>query len=395
MTWYVNATDEAAKEHSDDLGQAQLVTGTKKKWRSEMTDPALGKWDVTTTGGLATPVPAAGVLAVALGTVAGAGFSMISKEIFTVPSLVNVGFRLSQKIANNEFYIELVKWTPTNPLTPFDGFGTVDETCVAAWRVAGTDTTSVTIARSEVNNGQAGRTQSGNITTVTHSGSDATFSLRLESDEVWFTSRTPNSTGSQSAAAGVSQLVVPDPNAYYKIRIRALNNGVPATNTTVTIYYAQAIDLTEVNVTVQGGDGSQAPGQALPVSLINTPTVSSAATVSSTVTSGSLSRVKSAATTNATNLKATSGRVYGIIVSNTSAAIKYLKFYNKATAPTVGTDTPVLTIAIPVGGQPVQLAFPNPLPFATGIGYAITGAVADADTTATAVDDVTGAILWV
>lgn len=104
-------------------------------------------------------------------------------------------------------------------------------------------------------------------------------------------------------------------------------------------------------------------------------------------------RVASAATTNATSVKATPGRVYGIALANTSAAAKFVKLYNKASAPTVGTDTPVHTIAL-AAGQRVDLSWPVGMPFSTGIAYAITGAVADSDTTAVAANDVHGGLLY-
>jgi hypothetical protein len=104
-------------------------------------------------------------------------------------------------------------------------------------------------------------------------------------------------------------------------------------------------------------------------------------------------RVLAAATTNATSVKTTAGRVYGYSLSNPSAAVKSFKFYDMATAPTVGTSTPALTIVIPAG-QTVSASFPFPIPFTTGIAYAITGLATDADTTAVAVNDVNGMFLY-
>lgn len=100
--------------------------------------------------------------------------------------------------------------------------------------------------------------------------------------------------------------------------------------------------------------------------------------------------VSSAATTNATSGKASSGTVYSIDCLNTSAAVKFLKLYNKATAPTVGTDTPVLTIALPPNNVAKAMTFHQGMYFSAGIAYAITGAAADADATAVAAGDVVG-----
>jgi hypothetical protein len=98
----------------------------------------------------------------------------------------------------------------------------------------------------------------------------------------------------------------------------------------------------------------------------------------------------SAATTNATSLKASAGQLYWLYVSNVNAAARYIKFYDKATAPTVGTDTPVLTILVPgnAAGAGGTVPIPSGIAFGTGIAYAITTGVAVADTGAVAANEI-------
>ena len=106
---------------------------------------------------------------------------------------------------------------------------------------------------------------------------------------------------------------------------------------------------------------------------------------------GALSlRVMSAATTNATSVKASPGVVRQVILSNTGS-VAYFKLYNKATAPTVGTDTPLATYAIPAGGV-LNFNPPGGKFFSAGIASAITGLAPDADTTAVGLNQVTGSI---
>lgn len=100
--------------------------------------------------------------------------------------------------------------------------------------------------------------------------------------------------------------------------------------------------------------------------------------------------VSAAASTNATLAKASAGDIFHIEATNTTAALKFLKIYNKASAPTVGTDTPVLTIPLQPSNVPTVRTFPKGMYFSTGIAYAITGAAADADTTALVAGDVVG-----
>jgi hypothetical protein len=99
-------------------------------------------------------------------------------------------------------------------------------------------------------------------------------------------------------------------------------------------------------------------------------------------------RLISAASTNATSVKASAGTVYGMMLFNANAAVRYVKFYDKASSPTVGTDTPSLTIPLPPTNGGVVWPLPLPAGFTTGIALAITTGVADADTGAVAANDI-------
>jgi hypothetical protein len=106
-----------------------------------------------------------------------------------------------------------------------------------------------------------------------------------------------------------------------------------------------------------------------------------------------IAKVFSAASTNATVVKASAGRIVGYQLANTTAAAKFVKFFNKATAPVPGTDVPVFTAVIPANGISVVSHLIG-LGFATGIGYSITNLVADLDVTAVAAADVVGHIAF-
>jgi len=102
-------------------------------------------------------------------------------------------------------------------------------------------------------------------------------------------------------------------------------------------------------------------------------------------------KLVSAATTNATSVKASAGTVYMITASNVNAAVRYLKLYNKASAPTVGTDVPVLTFAIPgaTTGAGTNIPIPNVgVNFGTGIAFALTTEATDAGSTGVAVSEI-------
>jgi hypothetical protein len=91
-------------------------------------------------------------------------------------------------------------------------------------------------------------------------------------------------------------------------------------------------------------------------------------------------------------VKASAGTVYGLWFSNTATATRFLKFYNATAASvTVGTTTPVLTIALP-GNTSDDISgvfsIAQGIAFGTAITVAATTGVADNDTGAPAANDV-------
>jgi len=97
--------------------------------------------------------------------------------------------------------------------------------------------------------------------------------------------------------------------------------------------------------------------------------------------------VNSAATTNAAVIKSTAANFYGLSVMNTSATTKYVRLYSKATAPTVGTDVPIMVVAVPATSSK-EIEYVPALRIGTGLGVAITGGAAVNDATAVAAGDV-------
>lgn len=98
--------------------------------------------------------------------------------------------------------------------------------------------------------------------------------------------------------------------------------------------------------------------------------------------------VNSAATTNATAINAKPTRLVSLVASNINAAARFVKLYDKATAPVVGTDVPLVTIPIPAGGS-VSLALGAiGMQLNNGLALAITTLGTDADATAVAAGEV-------
>lgn len=127
------------------------------------------------------------------------------------------------------------------------------------------------------------------------------------------------------------------------------------------------------NITLRAADGNAlvALDAPIPAGLNNIGAVTPA--------TGTAFILATAATTNSTVLKVGTGSLYELTISNTTAAPVYVKLYNKATGPTVGTDIPISTHLIPANAD-VTLEFgPIGKRFAAGIALATTAGIAATD----------------
>lgn len=376
---------EVIVSRADAGGDAGLISGTKVRYRREFNDPALPAFDVVTGPGM-TVSTAGGALVVTSGTTPGAVTTITTKQTFSAPFRAAFGVKLSQKLLNQEFYVEAVA---------VNADGTLDETVVAAWRMAGVDATSTTSARVEVRNGGPARTQSGTITVSSH-GVDSIAELVLESDEVQFHTRPADNTGARIGST-VRNNVSPDPTRRYALRYRIVNGATaPASSSTMTSAFLTCLDYTELQVELTGGPGNQNGSSALSVLIAGGNVGVSNGTIgaSPSVTGTSPFKVgPSSASTNATLLKNSGGRIYGYQFANTSAAWRYVKFYNLTTLPVPGTSAVYYTVPL-APNSCTDLEQAVPIAHTVGIGYAITAGAADNDTTVVAAGDVVGHIQY-
>lgn len=116
-------------------------------------------------------------------------------------------------------------------------------------------------------------------------------------------------------------------------------------------------------------------------------------------TSGGLSigHLVAAATNNATSLKGSAGQLYGASVYNNTSYPVYLKFCNKATACTCGTnsgsDTILYTVAAQAGTQR-EIHTEEGIAFSTGIAYCAVKGITDTDNTSLAASDASIDLLY-
>lgn len=157
-------------------------------------------------------------------------------------------------------------------------------------------------------------------------------------------------------------------------------------NLKISIWHADGA----VGADVVNGAGGDAAGNAVDVLFTRAyAMIWNGTTWDRLVSPNATSRIVSAAaSTNATVAKASAGRVFTITGRNVNAAARFLKIYNKATAPVVGTDTPTHTIPLaPTANFSFSLEGRY---FSTGIAYALTTGVADADAGALTAGDIIG-----
>jgi len=167
-------------------------------------------------------------------------------------------------------------------------------------------------------------------------------------------------------------------------------SGTAANATAIKVDNSAVTQPVSGTVTVQ-----QSTASNLKVDLSGTAANSTAIKISAApATSGGLSIYRNISlVATGVNIKASAGQVYGLMIYNGATSTRFVKLYNKATAPTVGTDTPILTLPIPSGAS-VAVDYSSGIAFGTGIGIGATQLVGDSDTTAPASNEVVVNVLY-
>lgn len=138
----------------------------------------------------------------------------------------------------------------------------------------------------------------------------------------------------------------------------------------------QTVTMYTQEVTKIAGQGTNRSDLAMPVTPVGSFTITEGAVISPSVYT-----LTTLATTNASSVKTSAGNLYSIVATNLTATTMYLKIYNKASAPTVGTDIPIMTIPLPANDIKVLEFGRVGIRPSLGIALAVTGGLADSDTT--------------
>lgn len=381
-----------------------VVSDVSARWADDFGGNVLdtNKWDVETATGSMTYSVGSSNLSVLMNTTANAELRLLSKQVFTIPFDISVIMLMSQRIANNQVFIEAVEVDESG--TPI-----INANKAGDWRNRASillDSTTATTGKLETvgEGASVALSQSGTITTT---ATAVGLGMELRAFDCQMLSWTPDTAAVRNSTIVLNSSEVPDPNKRYKLRLRFVNGAsAPATSTTVTIKRIYVQDVTEMSVEICSGRGDNNAQRAVPVNVVSQVVSVIAAGTNAIGDVGSIARatagaltsvsrlLSAAATSNPTSVKASAGRLYKVQGYNAATAVRYLKLYNKASAPTVGTDTPVVTLALaPAAAFDLDLG-PIGQYFATGIAYALTTGNPDADTGALTAADIVGMNLW-
>ena len=191
-------------------------------------------------------------------------------------------------------------------------------------------------------------------------------------NSTWVTTTNQNITGNTIAASNTFSVI-----GLFRVALlgaRYFRLRITTVGTSSTYDFAYTFNPRTTNANVQ----SVNVANTVPIQL--TPTASYGYNTYHTLIS--------AATTNATNVKASSAAITNIRLTNTTVTTKYFKLYSLSAAPTVGTSVPILNFAIePNSSQNIDFGV-YPIRLGNGFSYAITGGQALLDATAVGAGDV-------
>ncbi len=388
------------------------ITTARAKFRDAfLTFDTTDNWTLVQTGSGQTITVAGATggsryLNIASGTTINSETIIVSRQTFKAPSSVLVGLSMSQRIANCDAFVEIVEVDDTGAVLtdttqPSAVFNNARN--AAAFQFTGTTATSQRIQVRQ--DGLSEESAAITLTTTAATGTNPNFipagqfEITLRTRDIQFSSMTINAVAAKVAPTGsLRNTRVPNPDGLYALRIRVKNGGTaPASNTDVRIHSVTVLDDTRLSVDFGSIAGVALPQNAPPVQVVNTVGISGAVTMTSTTVNPVVPAtpyfVNSAATTNGALILTGTSNLSSFYATNEGASVAYVKLYNKATAPTVGTDVPEMIIPVPAAASGIP-GVANPsigfhgLRFALGLGIAITRNAVYTDTTAVGAGEV-------
>lgn len=179
--------------------------------------------------------------------------------------------------------------------------------------------------------------------------------------------------------SGITQPVLDSNSAAIKTAVELIDNAVSGSGFNITQVGGTNIDTNSGNKSA----GTQRMVVATDQPQLTTPLN---VTIQAGASGGdSIYHLVSAATTNATNIKASAGKVTGWYIYNSNAAARKVVFHDTAGTPTAGASVYFSLMIPPTAGA--NVSFPSGIKFASGIGITTVTGLADSDSAAVALND--------
>lgn len=279
---------------------------------------------------------------------------------------------------------------------PSSGVGTCS---LFGWNFHRTLYTGATATTANYDSGRNGYASGDTAATINTSASPGHMGIMTSEDGAagMLDALVASSTQTTFRASRVVNIARDDAELF--VQIRVLNGtAAPASTTTWTIGMVGVTNYESVNVALNNVRPQIRTNNGLPITVEagNLTTVGTVSQITNAGTPAVPSTpyfVNSAASTNGALVVTGTSGLQALYATNIGATAAFVKLYNKATAPTVGTDVPEMIITVPaaVSGVPGSVEISpgfNGYRFALGLGIAITGGSADTDTTAVAAGQV-------
>lgn len=405
----------------DSLGVSMRVSTGKDRFRDEFFSfDTTNAWELLQTGAgqtisLAGASGGARYLNIATGTTNNSETIIQSRQAFYLPVKLAFALSMSQRIANQEVFVELVGVNDAGVVETDATFASTNlnnASNAASIKFDGTTATNAIHIVRGFAVSELASTSTAYLTTAATGTSPnffpaTIFEIGADPEELVFQARSVDSVAAVTFAGKRTQSL-PDPSRAYKVRVRVRNLTGAASSTDVRLHFVRVLDATRLLVDTSRTAGRSSDlSDSLPVLVTSMPALPAGGNAIGSLAAGtaaigdvgvqyrasatgaaSRAHIVSAATTNATNAKATAGRVLGWSLSNTSASWRYVKLHNSATAPTAGASV-FMTIGIPPNAVS-NVVLEGGVGFSAGIGYTIVTGAADADATAVGASEVVG-----
>ncbi|BAZ39413.1 hypothetical protein NIES4101_53660 [Calothrix sp. NIES-4101] len=227
-----------------------LTKTARKRWRDDFPGSSLNPANWNSAIGIGQTITVTGSeLQIAMGTTANEETVLTSLTTFNCPCRIQVCIRLSQRIANQEIYLELSD--------------------VAGNERAGFlfDATSVTSVKHFALTNGAGTANVSN--TTTSSANYTLYEIEFRPSEVTFQQKAADAATARTNL-GNRNRQIPDPNSTYSLRIRCKNLATPpASNTTVFIDSVLVEDIEELQAEIANGRNNGSAGNAIATQITN------------------------------------------------------------------------------------------------------------------------------